>query len=453
MGTNIFIELEFQQGFESLNGQWQVVECTEGELYLVSENNYISLNQNCELEDDFAVFNCFDDFELIECANPNGEAEFNLSADTIGLVNCTESFTPSFHNTLVDAQNNTNAISNTESYFSMQGIVYLRIEANSGNFQIFNIYLNTEECANFDCFVNTSLTECDDDLDGIATFNLTEANQECGPDIAIYGVYYFESESDAQNIINPIENPESYSNSMNPSTLFGAVINVNNYIVEHIFTIDLLVENCNYFECFESFDAILEVCDNGTDGPYEFDLTIAFANCTPSADIVTYHETQADAETGVNPIANPEAYLSTDVQGIVYVRVEINNQIEVFLIQLSIINCNSGDCTEGDIDGILTECLWNITSYNGSDNLISYNFDFEPNSEIVVIYNDEITIAAGWSTTQTNDGVVIDFSNVAGPNIQAINGSWLVVECTAEQLVLHNVNDSNNEIVLDRTCE
>ena len=134
-------------------------------------------------------------------------------------------------------------------------------------------------------------------------------------------------------------------------------------------------------------------------------------------------------------------------------RVEINNQFEVFPIQLSIINCNSGNCTEGDVDGILTECNWNITSYNGSDNLISYNFHFEQNSGIVVIYNDTITIDAGWSTSQTNDGVIIEFSNVAGPNIQAINGSWLVVECSAEQLVLHNVNDSNNEIVLDRSCE
>ncbi len=70
-----------------------------------------------------------------------------------------------------------------------------------------------------------------------------------------------------------------------------------------------------------------------------------------------------------------------------------------------------------------------------------------------MIYTDTIIIDAGWSTSTTEDGVVIEFSNVAGPNIQAINGNWLVVECTANQLILHNDTDSNNEIVLVRTCE
>jgi len=70
-----------------------------------------------------------------------------------------------------------------------------------------------------------------------------------------------------------------------------------------------------------------------------------------------------------------------------------------------------------------------------------------------VIYTDTLVIDATWSTSQSNEGVIVNFSNVAGPNIQAINGSWLVVECTTEQLVLHAINDSNNEIVLDRTCE
>ncbi|WP_178987655.1 hypothetical protein [Winogradskyella schleiferi] len=355
VSTEKFIEFILQQGFETLNGQWQIVECNDGFLHLVIGNNYIYLEQECNLPNDDELFNCFGDFEILTCEQPNNAPVYNLSANTIGLIDCSASFTPSFHETLADANNNVNPISNTESYETLTAQVYLRIEAASGNFEIFNVYLNTE--------------------------------------------------------------------------------------------------NCNYFECFESFDAILEVCDNFTDGPYEFNLTIAFANCTPTADVVTYHETQADAEAAINPISNPEVYTSVNVMQIVYVRVEISNQYEVFPIQLSIIDCNAGNCTEGDIDGILAECLWNISSYNGSDNLFDYNFNFEQNSGIVVIYNDTITIDAGWSTSQANDGVVIAFSNVAGPNIQAINGNWLVVECTAEQLVLHNVNDSNNEIVLDRTCE
>lgn len=351
VSTNIFIELVLEQGFETLNGQWQIVECTEGELYLVSGNNYISLDQDCDLQSDNQVFNCFDDFEIVECNQPNNVPVFNLNANTIGLIDCPFPFTASFHETQVEAENNTNAIENTEAYGTLVVQVYLRIEAESGNFQIFNIYLNTEEC--------------------------------------------------------------------------------------------------NLFDCFQSFDAQIEICDNGTDGPNTFDLTLAFANCTPSADVVTYHETQIDAENGTNAIIYPSAYNTSDVESTIYVRVEIENQFEVFTIQLIVSDCNES-CSEEDVDTFLRECIWNAVNYNGSDNLINFNFDFEDNSQIVVIYTNEITIDATWSTSQSDDGVIVTFSNVAGSNIQAITGEWLVVECEADRLELHRENDI---LVLERTCD
>ena len=458
IATDVFINLSLQQGYESLNGQWQVVECEEGSLYLINGDNFITLEQRCEVNNqdllncyslyvlsqecddnndgiatfvfetnslqssecielypisgsyhptyddaiistnhlniqlttpteltsqtiyfrvfnqetqEFAVqeleliveacnddvFNCFGDFEIVECNQPNNVPVYNLSANTIGLVDCQYPFTPSFHETLSDAENNINPIANTEAYGTLTTEVYLRIEAESGNFQIFNVYLNTEEC--------------------------------------------------------------------------------------------------NYFECFQGFDAVLERCEEDNNTSATFDLTIAFSNCTSNPDYnISYHLTQSEADANVSPILNPQSFTNfVASQQTVYVRVDIGNEYQVFPIQLNVIDCSTGSCTEGDIDSILTECEWNITSYNGSDNLDSYNFNFEENSGIVVIYTDTIVIDAYWSTAQTSDGVVIEFTNVSGPNIQAINGSWLVVECTTEQLVLHAINDSNNEIVLDRTCE
>ncbi|MEH1008596.1 hypothetical protein VDP25_12685 [Winogradskyella sp. ECml5-4] len=458
IATDVFVNLSLQQGYESLNGQWQVVECEEGSLYLINGDNFITLEQRCEVNNqdllncyslyvlsqecddnndgiatfvfetnslqssecielypisgsyhptyddaiistnhlniqlttpteltsqtiyfrvfnqetqEFAVqeleliveacnddvFNCFGDFEIVECNQPNNVPVYNLSANTIGLVDCQYPFTPSFHETLSDAENNINPIANTEAYGTLATEVYLRIEAESGNFQIFNVYLNTEEC--------------------------------------------------------------------------------------------------NYFECFQGFDAVLERCEEDNNTSATFDLTIAFSNCTSNPDYnISYHLTQSEADANISPILNPQSFTNfVASQQTVYVRVDIGNEYQVFPIQLNVIDCSTGSCTEGDIDSILTECEWNITSYNGSDNLDSYNFNFEENSGIVVIYTDTIVIDAYWSTAQTSDGVVIEFTNVSGPNIQAINGSWLVVECTTEQLVLHAINDSNNEIVLDRTCE
>ncbi|BAO74715.1 hypothetical protein [Winogradskyella sp. PG-2] len=335
---------------EDLEGDWLIVECNDDYITIVKENTVIVLEQYCQNDED--VFNCFSDYELVECANDAEEAEFNISANTIGLTDCIESYIPSFHISLPDAEANVGAISNTESYVSTSGQVYLRIEAESGNFEVFSIYLNAFEC--------------------------------------------------------------------------------------------------NMFECFESFDAVIELCDEGNDGFEIFNLTIAFANCTPSANVVTYHETLADAEDGANPIANPEAYTNIAIEQTIYVKVEIDNQFQVFPILLLLEDCSQAECSEEDVDAFLLECIWNAVNYNGSDNLMEWNFHFEANSQIVVIYTDSQTIDATWSTSQSSVGVVVSFSNVAGPNIQAITGEWLVVECETDRLELHRGDDI---LVLERNCE
>lgn len=350
VNTEVFLVLNFPGDYQVLSLDWRIVECEDDRLELVSDNNELVLEQSCETYED--VFDCFGDFELEACMGPNNEAEFNLSADTIGLIDCQYAFVATFHQTEADAEAGINAIVETESYWSTSGEIYLRIEAESGNFEIFTIYLDVEEC--------------------------------------------------------------------------------------------------NYFECFESFDAILEQCDDGTDGPYNFDLTAAFSNCNPSADIVTYHETLVDAETNVNAIANSEAYTVIGIETVVYTRVVIEDQYEIFPIILIIEDCNPSGCSEEDVDGFLVECIWNAVNYNGSDNLLNWNFDFEVNSQTVVIYNNETTIDATWTTSQSEDGVIVTFSNVAGPNIQAITGEWLVVECEEDRLQLHS---GDNILVLEQTCE
>jgi hypothetical protein len=98
----------------------------------------------------------------------------------------------------------------------------------------------------------------------------------------------------------------------------------------------------------------------------------------------------------------------------------------------------------------LLECIWNAVSYNGSDNLMNWNFDFESANQIVVIYTDSQTIDATWSTSQSSDGVIVTFANVAGPNIQAITGEWLVIECEANRVELHRQDDI---LVLERNCD
>lgn len=334
---------------DNLGGDWLIVECDEDNLVIVRGDTTLELEQDCFDEND--VFNCFDNFEIEACANDTGEAVFNLTADTIGLIDCAESFVASFHYSLADAETNTGAISNTEFFGNISTQIYLRIEAENGAFQVFTVNLNAVEC--------------------------------------------------------------------------------------------------NLFDCFESFDAVIELCDVDNDTTEAFDLTTAFANCTPQANLVTYHLTEIDALNNVNAIPNPEQFNNITNPQTVFVRVEIGALFQIFTIQLTVQDCSEDLCTEQDVIASITECIWNAVSYNGSDNLMIYNFDFESSSNIVIIYTDQITIDATWMLSQSSEGTVISFANIAGPNIQAITGDWLVVECSDGRFELHRGDDI---LVLERTC-
>ena len=210
-------------------------------------------------------------------------------------------------------------------------------------------------------------------------------------------------------------------------------------------------EDESLFECFESFDAVLELCDEGNDGIEIFDLTLAFANCSPSADVITYHTSLADADSNLNPISNPESYSNITSPQTIYVRVQIESEVRVFELLIKVEDCNSGECSEEDVDGILMECQWKISSFNGSDDLNGFRLDFNSDQELIISnINNNDTVTANWQTLDGNEGVVVQFDGVAAPNIQAISGDWAVVECTPEQLILHRGND---EITLDRICD
>ncbi|WP_299889911.1 hypothetical protein [uncultured Lacinutrix sp.] len=216
--------------------------------------------------------------------------------------------------------------------------------------------------------------------------------------------------------------------------------------------------NNSPFDCFASFDAVIEKCDEGNDGFEVYNLTTAFDNCnTPNFEL-TYHITEADADANANALANPEAYTNLASPQTIYVRVQIvgnDSEFEVFPIELLLSDCGGNipgsGCTETEVDNILMECEWTITSYQGGTSFNIFNMSFMDNQDLI-IESDNDSYTGNWSTSQDGDYVIVEFSNIPGGNIQILNGSFKVVECTAEQMIFHDVNDSNNELVLDRDC-
>lgn len=228
-------------------------------------------------------------------------------------------------------------------------------------------------------------------------------------------------------------------------------------IVKNDFELEL-EQNCDTedaFDCFESFDAYIELCDENNDGEEIFDLTTVFANCTPSVDMVSYHVSQADADANMNSLQNPQSYVNTTAPQTIYVRVELDNEFEVFELTLKLEDCttNNDSCTEAEVVERLKECKWEISSYAGDDSYNVFSIDFMENNELSIIADNE-TYTGNWTTDTDGGGVFLEFSDISGGNVMVLNGiNFKVVECTETQIIFHDVTDSANELVLNKECD
>ena len=209
------------------------------------------------------------------------------------------------------------------------------------------------------------------------------------------------------------------------------------------------------FQCFESNEVvILTECDGETDDDSAiFDLTTAYEDCAIIAIYsFTYYESSEDAANGLNQIEVPTEYANTSNPQIVYLKLEnINNgYFELFEIKLIVEYCNT-TCTELEVDSYLMECVWNVVNFNGDDHLIGYDLEFN-NTEGITITDTATneTYTGFWSTSQTNDGVLVQFANINGPNIQAINGDWIVIDCASNRIKLQN--NSGDYFVIEQNC-
>ncbi|MFD0837081.1 T9SS type A sorting domain-containing protein [Mariniflexile aquimaris] len=244
----------------------------------------------------------------------------------------------------------------------------------------------------------TVVYACDDDNDGFASFNLTEAfpfetfcRIDKGSPEDYYPIVYYETLADRDNETNPILNPEAYINIFSSQTIYYRANKKvpNQYIV--------YLSAYNFIEVSDLFATIpeIEVYDNNSDGLSVFDLTSVDLLCG-SKDIndynITYHLSQTDAEFGINPISNSSSFQNTiNPQG-VYVRAEhkVSGEAKTKNITLRVLFANAQnlggvymcDFDEEGQDGI-SEI--DLTKYNAE---ILGNQD--PNSFSVTYYKTQV---------------------------------------------------------------
>ena len=256
----------------------------------------------------------------------DGFAEFFLPLAEDTILADTTGFSFKYFETLTDAENNTNAIDNPETYTNIQTptqtIFVLATDDNTGckNIQSFNIEVLENPVINNP----TILTECDSSVDqaGFASFDLDSKISEITGDNPNYEVNFFLTQAEAEDlaILDGIASP--YTNETEFSQIiFVRVTDLTNNCVSFT-TLELEVNSdADFFD--ETLLTNLSVCDE--DNTAFFDLTqienVIFENENSDDFTVNYYTSLADAQNNANIIFEPDNFQNTELPQSIWTRV------------------------------------------------------------------------------------------------------------------------------------
>ncbi|MEZ4793556.1 MAG: choice-of-anchor L domain-containing protein [Gelidibacter sp.] len=260
-------------------------------------------------------------------ADSDGFGVFDLGDADAQITGGIPGLTVTYHETLADAENNVNA----------QGSPYSNIVAHAQTlFARVESATVATDCATIvplQLIVNDTpqieapspLEVCDDNADGFAQFDLTAKDAEIlnGLDASRYAVSYYEQQLDAETPVNAIASPNAYTNA----TAFSQVLWVR---------VDDTVNGCHKLTTLElavnalpslAQPSALELCDVNDPGDEMEAFTLEDANAEilngQTGISLSYYATQADADSGTNPISSP--YVNTSNAQTIYVRAETSS--------------------------------------------------------------------------------------------------------------------------------
>ncbi|PTX58934.1 gliding motility-associated-like protein [Kordia periserrulae] len=306
------------------------------------------------------------DYELCDNTGNDGVESFDLTIKEPEILaevppgNYTISYYPSQN----DAENETNPFATTISNTTSPQEVFVRVWDNDNgclSFTSFNLVVNELPQIN----TPTPIDICDDNSDGISQINLTIRNDEITGMNPVYGVTYHNSQSDADNNINPIIG--DYTNSAANNTVFVRVVNTETGCVNQT----TLEVNVGVAPMLTFPDRnLVDACDPEHDGFASFDLTEIINNTTVGLTgvTITVHTSLDDATTGANPIPDVTAFNNTNPEEqSLYIRV-VDDATGCFAISPFTVHTNA----------LLTAT--NILDINRCDDASNdgiFNFDFQ----------------------------------------------------------------------------
>jgi len=104
---------------------------------------------------------------------------------------------------------------------------------------------------------------------------------------------------------------------------------------------------------------------------------------------------------------------------------------------------NEESCDTTEVANKLETCKWRVAKIDGNEGFSDFLIDFS-NRNIHAYINGMVEDEGNWDITDT----AINFNDLFA-NLQVINGSWTVVECEADRLVM--INEAQNELILEKS--
>jgi len=287
-----------------------------------------------------------------------------LDSEALGSQDPT-AYEVAYFESQLDADSNVNSLDSLMSFGYGSKTIFARVS----NTQNPSCY----DTASFDVivkqapelFVPTDWIVCDTDGDGTNLFDLSTKDNEIlnGQAESVFNISYYASELNADNRINPLNTDHSVSVMSEP--LFYRI------------------ENTAYPECFETGSFVvevidkvmanqpddLEICDMDNDESAQFDLSLKEAQVlgtqSASSVIISYHESQEDADGNVNPL--PDLYVSNSYQQTIYVRVSNSQDVSCY-------DTNSFQLNIYDVPEVPEVTDWQVCDMDG-DGIHSFDFN------------------------------------------------------------------------------
>lgn len=253
------------------------------------------------------------DFSICDINNDNIEF-FGLNNIAGIIANGLEDINITFYENEADQNSNINALDNNTPYPSSSTTQTLFITIDSPTCsEISQINLIMNPIYEFESA--GTLNYCDTNQDRLTSIDLTSFDNLITEGQSDFSVNYFLTQQDAELDINKL--PNTYTNNVNPITLYTRITYIPTSCSSiNSFEIDVLPAPVSS----DPNDII--VCDDNQDGISIVDLTTKIPELLEDTNnrLITFYESQNNANSGSAVISTPEAYSSTTRR--IYVRIE-----------------------------------------------------------------------------------------------------------------------------------